>query len=235
MPAHRTSSESDTGLLLSGGLDSGILLGLLLAQGRRVQPFYVRAGLNWETAELRAASRLCESLKHPNLASLFVLEMPLGDVYAGHWSLTGQGIPACDSTDDAVYLPVRNALLLIKAALICQLRGIGRLAIAPLGTSPFADAKLPYLQRFVAALLEGTAGTVEVEAPLATLTKREVMRLGRDFPLELTFSCLAPQHDLHCGNCNKCAERQTAFHDAGLVDRTRYADVTSAPALRGQS
>ena len=30
------------GLLLSGGLDSSILLGHLLAHGRRVQPFYIR-------------------------------------------------------------------------------------------------------------------------------------------------------------------------------------------------
>jgi 7-cyano-7-deazaguanine synthase len=50
------------------------------------------------------------------------------------------------------------------------------------------------------------------------------MALGRDMPLELTFSCLAPVAGLHCGRCNKCAERQAAFRDAGIDDRTEYAE-----------
>ena len=37
------------------------------------------------------------------------------------------------------------------------------------------------------------------------------MELGRDMPLELTFSCIDPRDGLHCGRCNKCAERQEAF------------------------
>ena len=48
------------------------------------------------------------------------------------------------------------------------------------------------------------------------------MRLGRDYPLGLTFSCIAPERGLHCGGCNKCAERQEAFRDAGMADPTRY-------------
>jgi 7-cyano-7-deazaguanine synthase len=55
------------------------------------------------------------------------------------------------------------------------------------------------------------------------MTKRQVMELGRDLPLELTFSCISPVDSLHCGRCNKCAERQAAFRDAGLPDGTRYA------------
>jgi 7-cyano-7-deazaguanine synthase len=49
------------------------------------------------------------------------------------------------------------------------------------------------------------------------------MELGRDCPLELTFSCIAPVDDLHCGVCNKCAERQTAFRLVNRRDLTRYA------------
>jgi 7-cyano-7-deazaguanine synthase len=54
------------------------------------------------------------------------------------------------------------------------------------------------------------------------MTKRQVMQLGRELPLELTFSCIAPVGELHCGRCNKCAERQAAFHEAAIVDRTIY-------------
>ncbi|MCD4728936.1 MAG: 7-cyano-7-deazaguanine synthase, partial [Pirellulales bacterium] len=42
-------------------------------------------------------------------------------------------------------------------------------------------------------------------------------------PLELTFSCLSPVAGLHCGRCNKCAERQEAFRSLEMHDPTRYA------------
>ena len=59
-----TSSNAATvGLLLSGGLDSSVLLGQLVAGGRRVQPFYVRCGLVWEEAELRAVRAILEALQ----------------------------------------------------------------------------------------------------------------------------------------------------------------------------
>ena len=57
----------------------------------------------------------------------------------------------------------------------------------------------------------------------ALLDKVAVMRLGASFPLELTFSCLAPVQSTHCGACNKCAERQHAFRQAGITDPTCYA------------
>src|SRR5437868_4623769 len=112
---------SDTiGVLTSGGLDSAILVGHLLSQGRRVQPFYIRSGLVWERAERAAARRFLQALKSPSLAELVTLELPLADLYAGHWSISGQGTPDAESPDEAVFLPGRNALLIIKAALWCQ-------------------------------------------------------------------------------------------------------------------
>ncbi|HEY5599987.1 MAG TPA: 7-cyano-7-deazaguanine synthase, partial [Candidatus Manganitrophaceae bacterium] len=45
---------------------------------------------------------------------------------------------------------------------------------------------------------------------------------GRGLPLELTFSCIAPKGRLHCGRCNKCAERIRAFRSSGFSDPTRY-------------
>jgi 7-cyano-7-deazaguanine synthase len=41
-------------------------------------------------------------------------------------------------------------------------------------------------------------------------------------PLELTFSCIRPAGERHCGSCNKCAERRQAFASAGLKDPTDY-------------
>jgi 7-cyano-7-deazaguanine synthase len=154
---------------------------------------------------------------------LVVLDLPLADLYQGHWSLTGTNIPAADSPDEAVFLPGRNALLLVKAAVWCQLHAVGELAMAPLGTSPFEDASEAFFRDFQAAINRGSSRPVKLAQPFGQLRKRQVMHLGRNLPLELTFSCLAPSGGLHCGRCNKCAERQAAFRDAAIEDRTPYA------------
>jgi 7-cyano-7-deazaguanine synthase len=220
--ASRPDSET-IGVLASGGLDSSILIGHLLGEGRRVQPFYIRTGLVWQQAELTALERFLTAVATSDLSKLVVLDMPLADVYGHHWSLTGREVPNADSPDEAVFLPGRNALLLVKAVVWCQLHGIGELALAPLGTSPFEDASTAFLRDFQAALNRGSAQPVTLTLPFREHNKQYVMSLGYGLPLELTMSCIAPAGDLHCGRCNKCAERQSAFREAGMTDRTHYA------------
>ena len=53
-PSPATILPQETGLLLSGGLDSAVLLGLMLDHGSRVVPFYVRTGCVWQDPELSA-------------------------------------------------------------------------------------------------------------------------------------------------------------------------------------
>jgi 7-cyano-7-deazaguanine synthase len=63
---------------------------------------------------------------------------------------------------------------------------------------------------------------VEVRTPFGGMGKIAVMALGNGLPLQHTFSCIAPVGDLHCGRCNKCAERRKAFAEAGMADPTQY-------------
>ena len=222
-------SQLPIGLLLSGGLDSGILLGHLLAAGRAVQPFYVRGGLRWEADELSAVSRLLSALAGQRLSELVVLDMPAADLYRDHWSVTGRGVPDADTPDEAVFLPGRNALVILKPALWCQMHGIEELALAPLVTNPFPDATGAFFDLFERTLSQAVEKPLRIVRPFGHLHKREVMQLGRELPLELTFSCIDPvrvapdEPGLHCGRCNKCAERKAAFQDAGVEDRTKYA------------
>jgi 7-cyano-7-deazaguanine synthase len=218
-----STRTADIGLLVSGGLDSAILLAHLLDAGRRVQPFYVRSHLNWEQTEWAWLQKFLQALNRPSLSSLVTLELPLNDVYGMHWSTTGTAVPGAETPDEAVYLPGRNALLLIKAAIWCQLRGIGELALAPLGSNPFSDATDEFFAEFESALNRATGSQLRIVRPFATLSKRQVMELGREYPLELTFSCIAPVGGIHCGECNKCEERRQAFLSSGLPDPTQYA------------
>lgn len=217
------TTDQTIGVLASGGLDSSILIGHLLRGGRRVQPFYIRTGLVWQSEELPALERFLAAIAIDSLARIVVLDLPLADLYDGHWSLTGRDTPNAESPDEAVYLPGRNALLIVKAAVWCQLHDIGELAMAPLGTSPFDDASNAFLRDYEAAINRGGQKQLRLSRPFGQMNKRQVMALGREMPLELTFSCISPRRGLHCGRCNKCAERQAAFRNAEMIDKTSYA------------
>jgi 7-cyano-7-deazaguanine synthase len=206
-----SSVRPAVGVLVSGGLDSCILAAHLLEQGNRVQPFYIRTDLAWQSEELDAARRFLAAIACAELHELMILDLPVRDLYAGHWSVSGRNVPDHDSPDEAVFLPGRNALLLVKAAVWCQMHGIESLAVATLGTSPFADAQESFFCSFERALNYGDLASVALVRPFERFTKREVMELGRSYPLELTFSCISPRAGQHCGVCNKCRERQEAF------------------------
>lgn len=214
------------GLLLSGGLDSSILLAELLCQGHRVQPFYVRSHLIWEDAELRAVERfsLAMAERFPGqMDPRVVLDLPVDDLYHGHWSVTGRETPAEGSPDEAVYLPGRNLLLLVKAAVWSRSHGIDEIALGLLRSNPFGDATNAFFEQFQAVCNAALGGRLRFVRPFGHLSKAQAMALGRGLPLEATFSCIAPVDGLHCGRCNKCAERRLAFGALGGADPTRYA------------
>src|SRR5262245_8173735 len=171
------TSSNPIGVLASGGLDSAILIGHLLREGRRVQPFYIRTGLVWQAEELPALDRFLGAVAAANLSRLVVLDLPLADLYDGHWSLTGNGTPAADSPDEAVFLPGRNALLVVKAAVWCQLNGVTELAMAPLGSSPFEDASGSFFRDFQAAINRGSPRELRLSRPFGEMNKRQVMAL----------------------------------------------------------
>jgi 7-cyano-7-deazaguanine synthase len=210
-------------VLVSGGLDSAILLAESLRHYSAVYPLYVRSGLSWEPTELRYLQSFIESLTDPKLQQLTVLEMPLADLYGGHWSLTGQGVPDADSFDEAVYLPGRNVLLLAKTLLWCHLRHVDGLALGVLEANPFPDATSAFFGAYQEAVNRAIGGSVQLQRPFAGLTKVEVLQLGIGLPLERTFSCIDPIQGRHCGRCNKCAERRRAFAELDLADPTIYA------------
>jgi 7-cyano-7-deazaguanine synthase len=209
-------------VLASGGLDSAALLGETLRHHAAVQPLYVRQGLLWEDAELDHLGRFLDAMQRPSLRPLVVLDLPVADVYGDHWSLHGRGAPGAETPDEAVFLPGRNVLLLAKSLLWCHLRGITTLALATLRGNPFPDATPEFFTLYTEMINRAVGGALRVRRPFESLSKADAMRLGRNLPLELTFSCLRPVAGRHCGACNKCAERRRAFADAGIDDPTAY-------------
>jgi 7-cyano-7-deazaguanine synthase len=215
-------------VLISGGLDSAILLGDALPRYRVVHPIFVRFGLSWEEVERAYLDRYLDALRGPVLAPLVVLDQPVADIYGAHWSITGKGVPDAAAPDEAVFLPGRNVLLLAKAMLWCHRQRVPSVALGSLVTNPFPDATPAFFRAIEDVVNQAVGGRVEVRLPFGGMQKTAVMHLGRALPLEYTFSCIRPLGELHCGRCNKCAERKRAFAEAGMADPTNYA----APASR---
>jgi 7-cyano-7-deazaguanine synthase len=225
-----TDRPAPLAVLVSGGVDSAVLLAEATRRRPSVHPLYVRFGLAWEEVELSSLRRFLDAVAGPSLRPLVVLEAPVRDLYGPHWSITGEGVPGADTPDDAVYLPGRNVLFLSRALLWCHLNAVPEVALAPLAANPFPDATPEFFRAFAAAVNRGVGGCVEVLLPYRGLDKAAVLRRAGGLPLQWTFSCVRPVAGRHCGGCNKCSERRLAFRDAGLPDPTSYEDEESCSA-----
>lgn len=220
-----------TGVLLSGGLDSAVLLCEEAARARAV-PIYVSVGLAWETAERALVARYLNRVAGRfDVSPLVELSLDMRDVYqATHWAVEGRP-PAYHTPDEDVYLPGRNIVLLAKAGVYCASAGIDRLVLGTLDHNPFPDATPEFRNAMNLALTRGLAHELVIDAPYAKVNKAEVIRRGAalGLPLELTLSCMNPvpvdAGARHCGLCSKCRERHDAFLEAGTTDPTDYADT----------
>src|SRR3989338_6419884 len=173
-----------TCLLLSGGLDSGVLLQQCLARGTRVFPVYLRCGFRWEAAELYWLHRFLRAIHSPRLLPLHVTALPLRSIYGAHWSFSGC-VPGAQSADRAVYLPGRNALLLSVAAVLCAKRRISTIALGVLQGNPFSDASPACLRQIAACLTRALEHPIRVLTPLRSMRKPQVIRVARAMPMGL--------------------------------------------------
>ncbi len=227
-----------TAVLLSGGLDSAVLVADEAAAGD-VQPIYVSVGLAWEAAERAVVSSFLASTSlRGRVLPLVSLGVDMRDVYAAtHWAMQGRP-PGYHTPDEDVYLPGRNVVLLGKAAVYCAAAKIERLVIGTLAHNPFPDATPAFREAMARALSLGLDRPLQIEAPYANTEKSEVIRRGAALgvPFGLTLSCMNPPKArqtadgatsaaLHCGECSKCRERHDAFVEAGIPDPTSYAST----------
>jgi 7-cyano-7-deazaguanine synthase len=220
-----------TAVLLSGGLDSAVLLAEEAAHDD-VQPIYISVGLPWEPAEQHALRQfLANGFRSPRVRPLVSLAVDMTDVYpAAHWAMTGTA-PAYHTPDEDVYIPGRNVVLLVKAGVFCGAAHLDRLVIGTLDHNPFPDATPAFREAMASALSLGMGRPLVIDAPYARVGKAEVIHRGarEGVLLELTLSCMNARRvgeafPRHCGVCSKCRERHDAFVEAGIPDLTDYAN-----------
>ncbi len=209
-------------VLASGGLDSCVLVADL-ARTSDVYPLCLERGLAWEPPEQAALRAFLSRLASPRVHEVSVLPMPMGPILGQHWSVTGD-TPRADEPDAAVFIPGHNVLLLAVAGTWCATHDVHRIALASLAGNPFPDATPAFFADFARLLSTALDHQVSVETPYRELHKSELIRRHADLPLDLTLTCNSPDEGRHCGRCNKCHERRSAFAEAGVEDRTSYAN-----------
>jgi 7-cyano-7-deazaguanine synthase len=226
-------------VLLSGGMDSATAAAVALDRGFEVYALSFRYGQRHAT-ELDAAKRVAERL---GLRRHVVLDIDLrafgGSALTGDLEVPkdtpleriGSGIPA-------TYVPARNTIFLAFALGWAETLGAADIFIGAnaLDYSGYPDCRPEYIEAFermanLATRVGVEGGHLRIHAPLISLSKAGIIRLGSGLGVEfaLTWSCYDPTPEgTACGRCESCTLRRKGFREAGVADPTRYrSGVTS--------
>ncbi len=221
-------------VLVSGGMDSAVVLAIARERGFAPHALSVRYGQR-HTSELDAAARVAQALGaaahktvHVDLRSLGgsaltdeTIQVPVDS--DGH--VIGADIPV-------TYVPARNTIMLSIALGWAEVLGATDLfcGVNAVDYSGYPDCRPEFIAGFEALANLATKAGVEgagfrVHAPLMRMTKadivREGLRLGVDF--SATVSCYQADADGRaCGHCDACRLRAEGFSVAGVADPTRY-------------
>ena len=227
----RTGPSSRTAVvLLSGGLDSATAAAWAAREGFRLAALSIDYGQR-HRCELDAAKALAS---HLGLTDHVVLRVDLAAF--GGSALTDAAIPIPrDRPEEALaaeipttYVPARNTVFLALALALAEARGATAIGVGvnAIDYSGYPDCRPEFLAAFQEVARLGTkAGVegrpIELVAPLVTLSKAEIIRLGLSLGLDygLTTSCYDPDIDGRpCGHCDSCLLRAAGFAAVGVTD-----------------
>jgi 7-cyano-7-deazaguanine synthase len=218
-------------VLLSGGLDSAVLLAVARAEGFECHCLSVDYGQR-HRAELEAAGRVAHAL---GAVAHKVIRVDLTAI--GGSALTDPHIAVPERPSDGIpvtYVPARNTILLSLGLAWAEVLSAADLFIGAnsIDYSGYPDCRPEYLHAYEQMANLATRAAVEgalftVHRPLIYLTKAEIIRRGTDLGVDFsaTVSCYQASSDGGaCGRCDACRLRRAGFVAARLPDPTRYAE-----------
>ena len=226
-------------ILVSGGMDSAVVLAIAREQGFACHALSVAYGQR-HTSELDAAARVAAALgavAHKTVA------VDLRSIGGSALTDASIAVPLDDdhhpvgqaaARDDipVTYVPARNTIMLSVALGWAEVLGATDIfcGVNAVDYSGYPDCRPEFVEAFERlanlATKAGVQGAdLRVHAPLQRLGKaaivREGLRLGVDFAQ--TVSCYrADPQGRACGHCDACRLRAEGFAAAGVADPTRY-------------
>jgi 7-cyano-7-deazaguanine synthase len=222
-------------VLLSGGLDSTVMLAQALNKGREciAITYDYQQRREWEThAAKKIASfyQVFQKLIVFDMSTFARSPLPLEWVVPKNRNseqIHNGGIPT-------TYIHGRNTLFLAYAQSQAELYEAEEIyfGVNVTDRKPYPDTRPVFLDAFQSLLDVGTKQAVEGKppklcCPLMKLPKRDIVKLGCQLkaPLELTLSCYDPSPEgQHCGRCDACYLRKEGFIAAHRKDPTEYLE-----------
>ncbi len=209
-------------VVISGGLDSATVLYYALDRGFRAFPITFDYG-QIARAEIRSAEAISRKL---GLQWKLVDLRGLSDIYKGATALVDSSISITEKFSRPIIVPFRNAILLSAGVAYAQVMGANYVFYGAHASDSenYPDCRAEFVRAMEKAARLGADSEIHIEAPLVSMRKSEVIRLGvaLGLPYELTWSCYR-DGDLHCGICESCNNRKRAFAEAGVHDPTSYS------------
>ena len=217
-------------VLLSGGLDSATAAAWAAQAGFRLAALSIDYGQR-HRVELDAARAVAHAL---GITDHVVLPIDLAAF--GGSALVDAAIPVPKGRDEAAiaagipatYVPARNTVFLALALAMAETRAAEAivLGVNAIDYSGYPDCRPEFVAAFEAVAALATKAGVEgrptrILAPLQTLTKAEIIRMGLGLGLDygLTTSCYDPAGTgAPCGGCDSCLLRAAGFAAAGAAD-----------------
>lgn len=196
-------------VLFSGGLDSSILCGYLLAKGHTITPLFVERRQRNLEAERRAVTSVVQHLQltQPLSASI---DLPFPP------ELRAPGLPA------------RNLVLISLAAQYAARMSADAIALGNVIDDDFPDCTNRFRRTVSQTLEVALERRVDVVAPFAdwegwakSAALQWAARNNLTHVIAASWSCWV-RNDKHCGECDACRDRQLAFAAIGLIDPTHY-------------
>lgn len=214
-----------TVVVLSGGMDSAVLLADLVHKGHPCVAISFDYGSKHNACELPLAKAMCEHLG----VSHTLVPLPfINDLFDSSLLKSGAEVP--DGAYDAdnmksTVVPFRNGIMLSIAAGYAESVGASQVALASHAGDHaiYPDCRPEFNDALSAAIHIGTDDQVSLAFPFAHLDKRDIGDLGRSLGVDFsaTWTCYKGG-TAHCGTCGACDERKYALrHDEGL-DPTTY-------------
>jgi 7-cyano-7-deazaguanine synthase len=217
-------------VLLSGGMDSAVVLACLRADGFECHALSFDYGQR-HRVELERAAEVARALGAAGHRTARI------DLRAfGASALTADiAVPKDRDVEGAhgipvTYVPARNTIFLAHALAMAEsigARDIG-IGVNAIDYSGYPDCRPAFVEAFErlanlatrAGVEAGERGEawVRVRTPLLRMSKAEIVRRGRELgvPLDRTVSCYDPAADgTPCGRCDACQLRERGFREAG--------------------
>ena len=212
-------------VVLSGGLDSSVLLGVEVANGRNPRAVTIDYGQR-HAREIAAARAVAA---HYGVPHVVVDLRGLATALPGS-SQTDASVPVPeghyeDATMRATVVPNRNMILLAVAAGHALAHGCDTVAYAAHAGdhAVYPDCRPKFVIALAQALKLCDYEPFKLLAPFLRHSKAQIAAMGAAYnvPMHLTWSCYVGG-DRHCGKCGTCVERREAFALAGIEDPTDY-------------